>query len=120
MARARGFSLLEVLLAFTIMALALAMLLQALSGSGLLLARTGERTRLAALARSLLEEVGTVYPVEERRYSGKTGPWRWEIAIQPFQTGLTSEPPFALYRVEIAVEGPEGNYRLTTLEIGPR
>lgn len=81
----RGFSLLEILVAFVIMALTLGVLLQVFS-SGLRTAMVaeeyGEATRLAG---SLLTEVSVVRPLERGERSGEFEgtPYRWQVAVAP-------------------------------------
>ncbi len=117
---ARGFSLLELLVAFTITATAIALLLQAFSRGGLLVSRLEEKSRLAALARSLLQRVGPLYPVQEGEEEGEFDRYRWRLKIEPTEPGFSSEPPFALYRVTVQISGEGQAYRITTLRIGPR
>lgn len=102
------------------MAMALALLLQVLSGSGLVVAKTEEKTRLASLARSLLVQVGPVYPIESGEVSGKFKRNRWVLKIEPFDPALPSEPPFVLYKVTVEITGLERSYRLSTFRIGPK
>jgi general secretion pathway protein I len=100
----RGFTLLEVLVAMTILGLALVALLQ-LSAQGLRLLRLSEdyqeAVRLADhLARS-------TEPVAERVEAGHQGPLRWErrISLVPVPEELTpaAGPRSRLYAVSVAV-----------------
>lgn len=83
--RCRGFSLLEILVAFMIMALTLGVLFQVFS-SGLRTAMVaeeyGEATRLAG---SLLTELSGVRPLERGERSGQfeDTPYRWWASIAP-------------------------------------
>ncbi|HHH38638.1 MAG TPA: type II secretion system protein, partial [Sedimenticola sp.] len=69
----RGFTLLEVMVAFTIMALSTAVLLQAFGGGVHLLGNANAQSRAASLARSQLARVGREWPLSEGEYHGR---WR--------------------------------------------
>ena len=78
----RGFSLLEVLVAFTILAMLLAALFQVFSG-GLHAARAGDRyTRAAVIAQSRLAAVGLDQPLTEGVFSGTTDDtYHWRVTV---------------------------------------
>lgn len=79
----RGFSLLEILVAFAILALSLGVLLQIFS-SGLRNVLVGEGyARAADLAESQLALVGTELPVQPGILSGVQDGYRWTLGIQP-------------------------------------
>ena len=83
MKRQRGFSLLEVILAFTLLAVALGILV-AILGGGLTQVRGAADASVATLhAQSLLEEVGVLEPIEPGRRAGdfESGRYRWEMDI---------------------------------------
>lgn len=91
----RGFSLLEVLVAFAILALSLGVLMQifsrALSTTGL----NETYSRAAALAESKLGTVGINIPLEEGVHSGDPEDGMdWIVFIEPYQlTGWLAENP---------------------------
>jgi general secretion pathway protein I len=103
----RGFMLLEVVVAFTILALALAALLQA-TGTGLRAMSAAER-RLAAteLAENLLAEAGIAAPFGAGAETGRAGGLRWERTLTAMPVLDTSAVPGATaiepYRVDVAV-----------------
>ena len=78
----RGFSLLEVLVAFTILAMLLAALFQVFS-AGLNAARAGDRfTRAAVIAQSRLAAVGMVESLQEGVSSGSTDDaYHWRVTV---------------------------------------
>lgn len=81
----RGFSLLEVLVAFTILSLTLGVLLQ-LFGTGLRnTALSEDYSRAVLYAESLLAGVGMEEPLEAGNRGGElTPPFNWRLQIQPF------------------------------------
>jgi len=85
-----GFTLLEVLVAFTILSLTLGVLLQ-LFGTGLRNAGVSEDyTRAVLHAESLLAAVGVEEPLEPGIRSGELeAPFAWQSTVTPFvQEGL--------------------------------
>jgi general secretion pathway protein I len=83
MRRQRGFSLLEVILAFTLLAMALGILM-AILGGGLTQVRGAADASVATLhAQSLLDEVGVLEPIEPGSSGGDfdDGRYRWEMQI---------------------------------------
>lgn len=78
----RGFSLLEVLVAFTILAMLLGALFQVFS-TALHAARSGDGyTRATVIAQSRLAEIGVEHPPGEGVTSGITGDdYHWRIII---------------------------------------
>ncbi len=81
----RGFSLLEVLVAFTILAMLLGALFQVFSG-GLRAARSGDQyTRATVIAQSRLAAVGVEQPLREGVSSGTDdGPYHWRVTVSPY------------------------------------
>ena len=123
--RQGGFTLLEVLIAFAILAVALSSLLLAFS-TGL---RTTERSvtisSATLRAQSLMEEIGRTIPVRRGRSSGvlEDGS-RWEIAIEPYDTGETGAAAVVrslfAYSVAVTVEWDGGGaVSLTSLRLAP-
>lgn len=127
--RSGGFTLIEVLVAFTIMAIALAALLQAFA-TGLRSGQAaGERSRLVARAESRLATVGASIPLAPGLYDGSTEAGRWQVEVRPYVPAGQSEsgapgaaPPtgFAPYEVTVVVTAEDGTrQRLETLRLGP-
>ncbi len=128
MRRQRGFSLLEVILAFTLLAVALGILM-AILGGGLTQVRGAADASVATLhAQSLLDEVGVLEPIEPGRRGGDfdDGRYRWEMQISetpdPAPAGVSdpSAPvvetvglqlPSAplLYRIQLDMSWGEGD-----------
>ncbi len=120
----RGFTLMEVLVAFAILTVALGGLMLAFS-NGL---RTTDRavtiSTATLQAQSLMEQVGASIPVREGRSAGvlENGS-RWRIAIERYDTGESGAAAavrtlFA-YRVDVSVEWDSGRaVTLTSLRLG--
>lgn len=82
---ARGFTLLEVLLAFVVFALSFATVLEILSGSIRNTVRAREYTEAALVAQSVMDQLGLEFPLEQGvNYSGESGEYQWEINITPY------------------------------------
>ncbi len=101
----RGFTLLEALIAFTILAVALAALLLAFGAGVGGLARAEAYGAAALHARSKLEEVGRALPVELGIREGEFDDgYRWRVDIGTYDGGEpdTSTKAF-LYTVNVSV-----------------
>lgn len=118
----RGFTLIEVIVAFGILAVALAAILQAF-GSGLRGLGVAETRTTAVLhARSKLDEVGVAIPLEAGIQSGEFDDgFTWEVAIERYEAeeqsieGLPAQP----YRVEVRVSRDDAVLsHLTSLRLG--
>jgi general secretion pathway protein I len=81
----RGFSLLELLIAFTVFAMLLGALLQVFS-AGLHAARSSERdTRAAVIAQSRMAALGVEQPLRVGVISGTTDDaYHWRITVRPY------------------------------------
>lgn len=119
---APGFTLLEVLVAFTIMAVALVALLQAFTTGLDGTAAAEARTRLLARAENRLAAVGATIPLAPGVYSGNADGFDWRVDVRPYPAaddagrprGLTPRP----MRVEVVVTAPGGaRQRLVTLRL---
>lgn len=84
----RGFTLLEVMLAFVIFALSFATVLEIIAGSMRSVRRASDDTEVALLAQSIMDLVGTEIPVEEGNYSG-TGMdrYEWQLFLTLYDSG---------------------------------
>ncbi len=120
----RGFTLLEVLIAFAILAVAMGAILQAFS-QGLRVMTVAEKHVAATLlAKTKLAEVGIAVPLEDGEYGGVfesdlETPFEWRIVIEPFAGEAGGEAEFEGLRIfQVAVEvGWEDRFpaRLVTL-----
>ncbi len=119
--RSRGFTLLEVMLAFVIFALSFATVLEIMAGSMRSVSRASDDTEVALLAQSLMDLVGTEILIEEGQYSGTSmDRYQWEMEInlydaggEPADGGMTTQEladlsGIELYRVDLYVDWETG------------
>lgn len=115
-----GFSLLEVMVAFSVLALALGVLYHAVGGSVRNIQEVEWRTRAALLARSLADAYDSVPPGATSASGRNPDGMSWQVAATPLVPAM-GQPVFAwpLYRVEVVVSWPGarrgGEYRVVTL-----
>jgi len=120
MAKARGFTLIEMVVALAIMALSLGVLFRmgstGMSGAGIAAAHI-EATRLA---QSRLDRIGAILPLRPGVTSGEeAGGYSWRVAV----SRVESRPDaLSLFQVEVTVFPPGGGKRhpvtLVTRRIG--
>lgn len=128
--RQRGFTLVEVVVAFLLLSLVLA--------SGFELFTTGmrraidieERSQALAIAQSQLAAVGVEVPLKEGAAAGQSddGKFRWTTTIARSQEGAGDpnqpiQSAYGLYRIEVVVtwrgaDEREQAFSLATLELG--
>jgi len=101
----RGYSLLEVIVAFALLALALTLLLGSLSGAARQVHNADLRTRAMLHAQSLLAATGIEQPLQEGRSQGdwEDGRYRWELQVEPYLDARASALPQA---AATTVSGP--------------
>lgn len=127
----RGFTILEVLVAFLLAAMLLAVILSGFSTGLSNLSRTGKTVQAAFIAQSRLAELGIVAPLEEGEYSGEAEDsqvaYRWRVRVLPFEWGYAAglrEQGLEMYKVEVDVFWPatlgEHQYQLVTLRTAHR
>ncbi|MDO5086172.1 MAG: prepilin-type N-terminal cleavage/methylation domain-containing protein [Comamonadaceae bacterium] len=115
----RGFSLLEILVAFAIMALALGMLYRVMGSNARHTAGLAERERAVLLAESLLAAHELV-PAEGIRDDGESAGYVWQVRSVPRDTPASADPRAAkLHEVQVQVQWQDGErtrqFALTTL-----
>ncbi|WP_447784145.1 type II secretion system protein XpsI [Stenotrophomonas bentonitica] len=116
----RGYSLLEVIVAFALLALALTLLLGSLSGAARQVHNADLRTRAMLHAQSLLAATGIEQPLQEGRSQGdwEDGRYRWELQVEPYvdarasalpQAAATTVSGHTLAQLTLQVRWGEGN-----------
>ena len=129
--RQRGYTLIEVIVAFALLALALTLLLGTLSGAVRQVRWSGDAGRAALHAQSLLDEVDVAEPLKPGQRDGEfeDGRYRWTLEITPWTDRslppATTRDPAAmkLYELALSVQwgdgGPRQRLQLRTLRIAP-
>ena len=126
--RNKGFTLIEVLVAFAILALVLGTVLRSLS-TGLSHERTAKLATARVLeARSILDRLGLDIPLEEGSTAGElaTGePWSLTVTladpeVEPGRRSRMRTRELHAYLAELRVEGADGrSLDLQALKLGP-
>jgi general secretion pathway protein I len=131
----RGFSLLEVLVAFVILSLVATALFGLFSGALRNASAADEYSRAVLVAESALAGAAAVSPLREATENGSTDEGRveWTTKVAPFALTETSPElqaaaeamPTRLFRItaEVTFPSPAGGrrtYTLATLRLGPR
>lgn len=118
-----GFSLLEVLVAFSILALSLGLLMQLFSGGMRNTLVGAAYSRAVDLAESTLALAGSEIPLQPGRHSGSEKDLYWELDIQLHIPEELQVPPPGIeaFRVSARVEwndgGSERSVALDTLRL---
>lgn len=116
---ARGYTLIEVLVAFAVLALALTVLLGTLSGATRQVRWSDDSGRAALHARSLLAQAGVGEVLEAGRREGEldAGRYRWQLDVAPWEDPQQAAGPLAdpfgprLMALRLTVEWGEGGPR---------
>lgn len=115
--RTRGFTLLEVMLAFVIFALSFATVLEVMAGSMQGIRRANDETEVALVAQTLMDQVGIEIPLEESEFTGEEmDRYRWQLGIYMYGSSdediyvqeLAEMSGIALYQVTLDIEWDAG------------
>lgn len=117
--RQRGYTLIEVIVAFALLALALTLLLGTLTGGVRQVRWSGEAGRAALHAQSLLDTVGVGVPLQPGQAQGEfdAGHYRWLLQVAPWDEPLPAGVPRPvtstnrLYEIALSVQWGEGGPR---------
>lgn len=112
----RGYTLIEVIVAFSLMALALTLLLGTLSGATRQVRWAGDAGRATLHAQSLLDQVGIVEPIQAGSTRGNFGDgrYRWTMDIEPWLDPELQQDPLQalggsrLYEISLGVQWGDG------------
>lgn len=125
--KARGFSLLEVIVAFSILSLSLGVLMQIFSGSLNNATVARDQTEATLVAQSLLAVAGVdseLMPGEARGRHGER--FYWQLLAEPVEVHLADQPARELWtvRAKVVWGGTHGEKErsvvLTTLRVKVR
>lgn len=110
--RQRGFTLLEVLIAFVLLSLTLGVILQIFSGGLRGVAAAGHYTEAVIIAESKLALLGGELPLEEGEQDGEEGAYSWHMRIEPYQEtaelSKAANSPYRLYMVTLRLQWRDG------------
>lgn len=102
-----GFSLLELLVAFSIMAMSLGLLYRVAGGSVRSVSDTSQHQQATWLAESLLAS-RQVVRTDGWNESGASGTYSWQISSTPYPTEINGPKVIPLHEIQINVSWPMG------------
>jgi general secretion pathway protein I len=127
MNKERGFSLLEILVAFVILALSLGILLNIFSSGINNAAVAEEYTAAVQIAEALMAQTGVETPLQAGQTSGQEDKkYRWLVVVTPFNPTVaklnTEAITVTLFKVKVSVNWGDANdndrqIELTTLKL---
>ena len=116
-----GFTLLESLLSLTIISGLLLLLLQSLNISIFQLKKTDTTVLAASLSRSLLSEIGVIYPLQSGEISGRIGniaDWSATISNRPlfFDARAPEKAGVMIYDVALEIRDQNTQFKFHTVK----
>lgn len=119
----QGFSLLEILIAFSILAVSLSILLNIFAVGVTTASVAEDYTTAVEIAESLMAKTGIETPLQAGQIEGvQHNKYHWQVLVQPFE--LASEPvdnttlSAALFKVSVTVSWGDGRkIKLVTLKL---
>jgi general secretion pathway protein I len=128
--RQRGFTLIEVVVAFVLLSLVLATSFELFTTGMRRAVDLEERSGALAVAQARMAAVGVEMPLKEGSAAGESngGKYRWTVTITRSEEGAAQahqplSTPYGLYRVETVVtwrgsDERDRTFSLATLELG--
>jgi general secretion pathway protein I len=123
----QGFSLLEILIAFSILALSLGILLKIFAAGVNTAVVAEDYTAAVQIAESLMAKTGVETPLQATQASGlENEKYHWQVEVSPFEFNPENVDPTALtavlFKVKVTVNWGDGNVNdrqieLTTLKL---
>ena len=123
----RGYTLIEVIVAFAVLALGLTLLLGTLSGSTRQIRWSNDAGRAALHAQSLLDQVGVGEVLQPGHREGELedGRYRWALDVQRYQRARAAQQPFDIAEPQLMLltltvrwgEAPRERLRLQSLRL---
>ncbi|MBB1651282.1 type II secretion system protein [Delftia sp. UME58] len=112
--RVRGMTLLELLVALSIMAISLALIYRAVGGSARGVAKLEQNQGVALLADSLMDAFPMVDPGGTQA-SGQDGIYAWQVASAPFPASDLPETAVPLHALRITISAENRSWVFETL-----
>lgn len=114
----KGFTVLEALVALTILSIGLATVYESFSGNLVQFETAGKEARRTLLADSLIERVGLDVPLEPGAHTGEQDGLAWKLEISKRATEDESD----YVALDIVASAGEGDRltRIETVRIAPR
>lgn len=105
----RGFSLLELLVAFAIMAMSLGLLYRVAGGSASHVSDAALHQHATWLAESLLNHQSSVL-ASGWNEDGNSAAFKWQVRSQPYQSGINNPQAVALHEIRLSIFWSDGSH----------
>jgi general secretion pathway protein I len=116
----RGFTLIEVVVAFAIFALCVGALFEAFGGAVRRSLQAQDREQALLTAQSLLSQLrATPAPWDSQESGRADAGWLWQIDVQPFDAGTDQSSSWRAFEVSVQVrrEGTTREIVLKSIEV---